>query len=98
MEQQQQRPRKPRSARKRTAPPDARSLETALRSVHADLLMRAKHLKEESHDYSARRGFQTLYEQRAEFFGKLIVLNPQGATALMEELGFRWSAEVEEIS
>lgn len=97
MEQQQQRPRKPRSARKRTAPPDARSLETALRSVHADFLMRAKHLKEEPHDYSARRGFQTLYEQRSEFLGKLMVLEPQRYAALMTELGLRWSA-IEEVT
>lgn len=97
MEQEQQRPRRPRSARKRIAPPDARSLESALRSVHADLLTRAEHLKKEPHDYSARRGFQTLYEQRAEFFGKLMILEPQRASALMVELGLRWSV-LEEVT
>ena len=95
MEQQK---RRPRSARKRTAPPDTRSLETALRSVHTDFLLRAKHLKEESHDYSARRGFQTLYEQRADFFGKLMILDPQQSATLMEELGLRWSAGEEATS
>lgn len=96
--EEQKRPRRPRPTRKRTAPPDARSLEVLLRSVHADLVQRAGHLKKEPHDYSARRGFQTLYEQRAEFFGKLLIIEPQRAATLMDELGLRWSADEEATS
>ena len=81
-----ERAKRPRSARDRTLPPDAASLEAMLRSVHRELVQRAEHCKKESHDTHARRGLQTLFEQRAGAWQALHALAPDRAILIAQEL------------
>lgn len=83
--------RRPRSAEFRTLPPDAKSLEEMIRSVHKHVLDRAEHLKQNSHDVHARRGFQTLYEQRARAFTRLMEIDAHRCEQLRLELGLHFS-------
>lgn len=76
---------RPRSAKYRTLPPDAASLEVMFRSVHRHLLERADHLKKESHDYHARRGLLSLYETRAAAWSRLLTVAPHAALRLASE-------------
>ncbi len=89
-----QKAKRPRSATRRTLPLDVASLVQMLRSVHALLVKRAKHLRDESHDTHARRGFQTLFEQRAACWAALSVQDPVTATNLARELGLCMPKEV----
>ncbi|MDO8462957.1 MAG: hypothetical protein Q7S96_01635 [bacterium] len=81
-----ERAKRPRSARDRTLPPDAASLEAMVRSVHRELLQRAEHCKVEPHDTHARRGLQTLFEQRAGAWQALHALAPDRAMLIAREL------------
>ncbi len=85
---------RPRSATYRTLPPDRKSVACMIRSVHGHVLERAAHLKHEPHDFHARRGFQTLHDQRAAAWGRLNELDPQEAEQLRLELGLVISPEV----
>lgn len=76
---------RPRAARRRTLPPDATSLETMFRSVHADLIRRAEHLIVQAHDAHARRGLLALYEQRAACYARIAELAPAAALRLAAE-------------
>lgn len=67
---------RPRSAKSRTLPPDPVSLKAMFASLHRDFIGRAEHLKRTPSDYNARRGFQTLFEQRAACWAKLFELAP----------------------
>lgn len=80
-----QKAKRPRSATRRTLPPDATSLVVMFHSVHRDLMRRGEHLKREPHDTHARRGFQTLFEQRAACWARLAEQNPGAADALRIE-------------
>lgn len=75
----------PQSAHARTLPPDPASLEAMFQSVHRLVLDRIRHLIREPHDYHARRGLQTLYEQRAACWGKLFGVAPNAALRLAAE-------------
>jgi ribosomal protein S15P/S13E len=77
---------RPRSAERRTLPPDAKSLADMIRAVHRHVLNRVAHLKREAHDIHARRGLQTLFEQRAAAWAKLVELDPMRAEAVRHEL------------
>ena len=83
----QERLKRPRSAKRRTLPPDATSLIAMIRALHRKLVQRGGHLQAESHDYRARRGFRDLHGQRAAAFQKLIELDVNQALSLAGELG-----------
>jgi hypothetical protein len=82
-----EKPKRPRPAKRRTLPPDVKSLETMARVVHRELVQKAAHLKCEPHDYRARVGFRILFDQRAAAFAQLRELDPDIAILLAEELG-----------
>ena len=82
----QHKAKRPGSAHHRTLPPDAPSLEQMVRSVHRQVLARASHLKAEAHDFHARRGFQSLLEQRAGAWSKLESLDPSRAERVRTDL------------
>ncbi|GEM_PF-3684833 len=84
---------RPRSATRRTLPPDPKSLADMVRSVHRHLLERAVHVKQGSHDFHARRGLQTFFEQRAEAWAMLEELDHDAAEALRLEIGLIVSAQ-----
>lgn len=78
---------RPRSAKSRTLPPDVPSLEQMFRAVHRNLVARAEHLQRDPHDTHARRGFQTLFEQRAAAWQALAAIAPDLAVRLAAEFG-----------
>lgn len=78
---------RPRSAKNRTLPPDVPSLEQMFRAVHRNLVARAEHLQRDPHDTHARRGFQTLCEQRAAAWQALAAVAPNHALQLAVEFG-----------
>jgi len=80
---------RPRSARDRTLPPDPVSLEQMLRAVHRELVQRAVHCKAEPHDTHARRGFQTLFEQRAAAWCRLFDVASDRALVFAVEFGLK---------
>lgn len=82
---------RPRSAKKRTLPPDLKSLITMFRSVHADLVNRAEHLKREPHDYANRKGVQSLHDLRNETWILIHAKDPLAAQRLAAEYGLRIS-------
>lgn len=83
----QERLKRPRSAKRRTLPPDAASLVAMIKAVHRKLSERGEHLKREPHDYKARRGFRDLHAQRASAFARLIEIDSSKALSLAGELG-----------
>lgn len=82
---------RPRSAKKRTLPPDLKSLITMFRSVHADLVNRAEHLKCEPHDYANRTGLQQLHDLRGETWIAIHAKDPLAALHLAAEYGLSMS-------
>jgi ribosomal protein S15P/S13E len=94
----QERAKRPRSAERRTLPPDTKSLTDMIRSVHRHIHDRAAHLKSAVHDFHARRGFQTLFEQRAAAWGRLHELAPSQAEQLRLELGLVHSTPSAEVA
>lgn len=76
---------RPRAAKHRTLPPDVKSLESMFRSLHADLCRRADHLIREPRDPHARRGLQTLHDQRSAAWTRLAELAPGSALRLAAE-------------
>ncbi len=86
---------RPQSAHARTLPPDARSLEQMIRSVHRQILDRGAHLQREWHDTHARRGFQTLLDQRAAAWQRLNELDSHLAEQIRRELDLICSPEPE---
>jgi hypothetical protein len=87
------RAKRPRPAKRRTLPPDEKSLITMIRSVHEHLVKRAEHLKKEPHDARARRGVQFLHDQRSDAWNALFGISPQTALALAAELGVSLPAQ-----
>jgi ribosomal protein S15P/S13E len=83
----QQKAKRPRSAKRRTLPPDSASLVVMIRTIHRQLRDRAEHLKNQPHDFFARRGFQILHDQRSAAWTALYALVPQQALALAAEIG-----------
>lgn len=86
----QQKPKRPRSAKSRTLPPDPKSLVVMTRSVHCKLTDRLAHLTHEPHDLKARHGVRILHDQRSGALTRLFEINPTHATALVTELGIVW--------
>lgn len=85
-----QKPKRPRSAKSRTLPPDLKSLEVMTRSVHCELSDRIAHLTREPHDLKARTGVRTLHDQRSAALMRLFEINPTHGAALVAELGIVW--------
>ena len=77
---------RPRSATRRTLPPDPTSLEAMIRSVDRQLRDRGTHLKIAFADSHARRGFRELFEQRAKAWQKLASLDYARALTLAASL------------
>lgn len=86
----QQKPKRPRSAKSRTLPPDTKSLEAMTRSVHRELIDRIAHLTREPHDLKARHGARILHDQRSRALTRLFEINPNHGLALVTELGLVW--------
>lgn len=90
----QGKPKGPRSVKRRTLPPDAKSLRDVLCTLSRKLAQRGDHLKREPHDYHARRGFQALFDQRAATFRRLCELDPKAALDTAAKLGLVVAEEV----
>lgn len=86
----QQKPKRPRSTKSRTLPPDPKSLEVMTRSVHRELTDRIAHLAREPHDLKARHAVRTLHDQRSEALTRLFEINPTYGAALVTALGIIW--------
>lgn len=86
----QQKPKRPRSAKSRTLPPDLKSLEVMTRSVHRELTDRLVHLARAPHDLKARHAVRILHDQRSEALTRLFEINPTYGSALVTALGIVW--------
>lgn len=82
-------PKRPRPAKRRTLPPDAKSLVEMVKSLTAKLADKAEHLKAEPHDYKSRSGFRIMFEQRAAAFRRLMELDAAKAADMAEALEFQ---------
>lgn len=89
----QEKAKRPQSAKSRTLPPDVTSLIAMFRTVHRELLQRGEHLKREHHDFRARRGFQTLFGQRAACWARIAELDPRVAEQLRLEFNLTFSQQ-----
>jgi len=97
------RAKRPWPVKRRTLPPDETSLISMIRTIHRNLVARAKHLKRESHDSRARRGVQVLHDQRSNAWNALYAKNPGAALAIASELNLllptpNGSADAEEVA
>jgi len=87
-------PKRPRPAKRRTLPPDAKSLVEMIGALSCKLALKAEHLQKEPHDYRSRSGFRFLFEQRAAAFRRLAELNAAQAAELAQALNLRTEAEI----
>lgn len=85
----------PQPARKRTLPPDAASLETMIRALHALIAAKIGHLKTAPHDVKAQRALAKLLRQRFDAWNALRAKDRAQAKALAGELELR-TPETEE--
>lgn len=89
-----EKPKRPRPAKARTLPPDAKSLEQQFRAIHTEIVEVVQHLKRSPHDIHARKHLLMLHYQRAASFHALHALKLMRATQLTEELNLTYSGEL----
>ena len=79
----------PRPATEYKIPSSPVAIKRTFLTIHDALKKRAKHLKNESHDFKAKRAFLSLHYQRARCWAALHEKDPAGALALANSLNLK---------